>query len=175
MQVVSAFWLSFLLLGLAAPALAHPGAHPPRPTQAAAPSPAPTGPLDAMGTADAFAAALAKGDTARVLALLSDNVIIYESGGQESSREEYASHHLPLDVAFMAGMKTQLLDRKHGGNGDLAWVVTRSRFTGVYKGKAVDVYSTESLVLQRSAEGWKIVHVHWSSQPAEEKAAQATP
>ena len=131
-QVRSAFCLSSLLLGLAAPVLAHPGAHPPRPAQAAAPAPASPAALDAIGTADAFAAALVKGDAARALSLLSENVVIYESGGQESSREEYASHHLALDIAFMAGMKIERLDRKQGGNADVTWVITRSRCTGLY-------------------------------------------
>jgi ketosteroid isomerase-like protein len=158
-----------LLLAMAAPAWAHPGAHPPRPAQ----TPAPTAPpvaLDALGTANAFSAALAKGDASTVMSLLAENVVIYESGGQESSREEYASHHLPLDIAFLAGIKIEVLERKQGGNAEIAWVITRSRFTGTHKGKAVDLYSTESLVLQHASAGWKIVHVHWSSQPVERKA-----
>jgi ketosteroid isomerase-like protein len=158
-----------LLLAVSAPASAHPGhAHGPAP--AAAPAPAPVA-LDALGTANAFSTALTKGDKATALSLLAENVVIYESGGQESSRDEYAARHLPLDMAFLAGMKIQVLDRKQGGDGDVVWVITRSRFTGSHKGKAVDLYSTETLVLQHSAQGWRIVHVHWSSQPVEPKAS----
>jgi ketosteroid isomerase-like protein len=157
-----------LLLAQTLPVLAHPGAHPARPVQPPAPS-AHVPNLDAPATATAFFAALAKGDVPTVLSYLAEEVVIYESGGQESSRDEYAAHHLPLDVAFLANMKTQVLDRKHGGEGKVAWVITRSRFTGTYKNKAVDLYSTESLVLHHGPAGWKIVHVHWSSQPVESK------
>jgi ketosteroid isomerase-like protein len=170
MRFTTAIAAAWILLAASGQASAHPGhAHGSKPPPPVAAPPAT--PLDAPGTASAFSAALAKGDTSAVLSFLAENVVIYESGGQESSRDEYASHHLPLDIAFMAGMKVQVLDRKQGGSGDVAWVITRSRFTGTYKGKAVDSYSTESLVLQQSPQGWKIVHVHWSSQPVEPKAS----
>jgi ketosteroid isomerase-like protein len=169
MRFKTAILAGWMLLAASGQASAHPGhAHGSKPTPAQA---APATPLDASGTASAFSTALARGDTAAALSFLAENVVIYESGGQESSRDEYASHHLPLDIAFLAGMKIQVLDRKQGGSGDVAWVITRSRFTGTYKGKPVDSYSTESLVLERSAPGWKIVHVHWSSHPVEPKAS----
>lgn len=156
-----------LLLG-AAPALAHPGAHAVRPKQANATATATEG-MDALGTARTFATALANGDATTVTSLLAEDVVIYESGGQESSRAEYTSHHLQLDIAFLAGLKVQVVDQKHAGTGDIAWVITRSRLTGAHKGKTVDLYSTESLVLKHSGHGWKIVHIHWSSQPAGSK------
>ena len=169
MRFTSTIGAACLWLAVNGSAAAHPGhSHgQPRP---ASPAAAPVA-ADAAGTASAFAAALAKGDTATALSLLAENVVIYESGGQESSRQEYAASHLPLDIAFLAGMKIEVLERKQGGNGDVAWVITRSRLTGSYKGKAVDSYSTETLVLQRSPQGWRIVHVHWSSQPVEPKAS----
>jgi ketosteroid isomerase-like protein len=121
---------------------------------------------DAIGTADAFDRAIAQGDTAAALALLAPDVLIYESGGQEASRDDYAAHHLPADIAFMAQMRRQVLDRRHGESGDLAWVATRRRLTGTYKGKPLDLLSTETLLLQRQAGAWRIAHIQWSSQPA---------
>ncbi len=43
--------------------------------------------------------ALASGDSVTALELLAEDVVIYESGGVEASREEYRSHHLPPDMA----------------------------------------------------------------------------
>ena len=126
--------------------------------------------MDPTGTADAFAAALGAGDEATVKLLLAPDVLIYESGGQESSRDEYAAHHMKADMAFLAKAQVQVIDRRHGTSGDLAWVATRSRTTGTYKDKPVDFYGTESLVLRRDPGGWRIVHVQWSSQPVEPKA-----
>ena len=125
---------------------------------------------DPVGTAEAFSAALATGDEATVKRLLAPEVLIYESGGQESSRDEYAAHHMKSDMAFLAKAQVQLIERKHGTTGDLAWVATRTRITGTHKDKPVDLHSTETLVLRRDPEGWRIVHLQWSSRPAVPKA-----
>jgi ketosteroid isomerase-like protein len=45
----------------------------------------------------------------------------------------------------------------------MAWVATEGRLTGTYKGKAIDLPTTETMLLRRSGRGWKIVHIHWSS------------
>ncbi|WP_428383984.1 YybH family protein [Nevskia ramosa] len=115
--------------------------------------------------ADRFADALAAGDQATVHTLLLPNVLIFESGGAETSADEYAGHHLPADIAFMAAVKRTVLSRQSGGNGVTRWVATKSRLQGRYKDRDIDLDSTESLVLQRGDGGWRIVHVHWSSSP----------
>lgn len=114
---------------------------------------------------DAFEAAIAKGDEAAA-ALLAPGVLIYESGGQESSREEYVSHHMKSDMAFLAGSKREMLSRSEGGDDQHAWVATRSRIVARHQGKDVDLFSTGSVMLKRTPEGWRIVHIHWSSRPA---------
>lgn len=125
--------------------------------------------IDPAGRAAAFTAALVAGDEAMAKSLLDPEVLIYESGGQESSREEYTSHHMKGDMAFLGKARIEVLDRRHGANGDLAWVATRSRITGPHKDKPVDIYSTESLVLKRTPAGWRIVHIQWSSRPVKPK------
>ena len=115
--------------------------------------------------ADRFADALASGDQATVSAMLLPNVLIFESGGAESSADEYAGHHLPADIAFMAAMKRTVLSRESGGDTEVRWVATKSRLQGRYKDRDIDLDSTESLVLQRGDLGWLIAHVHWSSSP----------
>ncbi len=118
---------------------------------------------DAAGTAYTFAEAIAKGDEATALALLLPNVLIYESGEAETSAAEYANYHLPADIAFMAGMKRDVLSRETGGDGAASWVATKSRLRGQYKGKPVDLDSTETLILTFTEPGWRISHIHWSS------------
>lgn len=136
-----------------------------------APEPANDASGIAAAEAEAFRRALAAGDEAAVGKLLAPEVLIYESGGQESSRDEYMSHHMKGDMAFLAKSQMQIIERKHGANGNLAWVATRARITGVHRDKPVDIYSTESLVLERKPEGWRIVHIQWSSRPVEPKKA----
>lgn len=126
--------------------------------------------MDPLGTVNAFQAAIANGDEGVARSLLAPDVLIYESGGQEQSRDEYASHHMKGDMAFLAKAQIRRLDQKQNVHGDLAVVNTRSRITGQHKDKAVDVFSTETMVLKRIAAGWQIVHIHWSSRPVEPKA-----
>ena len=38
------------------------------------------------------------------------------------------------------------------------------RTTGQFNGRAVDRLTTETMVLKRLADGWRIHHIHWSSR-----------
>lgn len=115
---------------------------------------------------DAFHAALARGDMAGAAALLASDALIYERGGVERGKAEYASHHLPADAAFAKAVRRSVTRRSGRAEGELAWVATEARTTGTYKGKAVDSIGTETMVLRRNGGTWRIAHVHWSSADA---------
>jgi ketosteroid isomerase-like protein len=124
-----------------------------------------------VATAKALHDALSSGDANKVEALLDPNVLIFEGGNVERSRKEYAAHHLPSDLKFMQAA-TYKLERQSGDTvGDLAWVVSEARLTGAHEGKPIDLVSTETLVLKKSGAAWKVVHIHWSSRPANKRAA----
>ncbi|MGH7859943.1 MAG: YybH family protein, partial [Candidatus Binatia bacterium] len=105
------------------------------------------------GTVDQFHAALAAKDRDGALALLAPDVVIFESGGAEMSRDEYADHHLGGDMEFVAATKNEIVDRRTGGSGELAWVITRSKTTGTFRGNEVGAHGTETMLLARTAEG----------------------
>ncbi|MDP3800764.1 nuclear transport factor 2 family protein [Brevundimonas sp.] len=119
---------------------------------------------DAATVVDAFHAALKAGDTAAVLALLAPEVMIFEEGGAERSRDEYASHHLGSDAAFAAASEAVVARRSGWADGDVAWIASEGRTTGQFNGRAVDRLTTETMVLKRHADGWRIHHIHWSSR-----------
>jgi ketosteroid isomerase-like protein len=119
----------------------------------------------ATAIADAFNDAIARGDSAAARALLMPGVLIFESGDAERSADEYSRHHLLSDIEFMARMQIEQLSRNADGDQTTSWVATKSRMRGHYKGKAVDLDSTETLVLTRTSAGWRIAHIHWSSSP----------
>lgn len=121
---------------------------------------------DAVAVVDAFHSALAKGDTQAASALLADDALIFEEGGAERSKAEYAAHHLPADAAFSQAVRSVTTRRAGDSAGDVAWVTTEGRTTGTYKGKALDLLTTETMVLRQSGNSWKIIHVHWSSAAA---------
>ena len=94
--------------------------------------------------------------------LLDENVLIFESGAVESSLAEYAAHHLGADITFMSNMNKEILSRNVYEDGDMTVVSTRYRMHGSYNGRDFDQVSSETLVLRKSLDGWKIVHIHWS-------------
>lgn len=116
-----------------------------------------------IAVAERFGKALESGDRAAALDCLADEVVIFEHGGAELSREEYASHHLDGDLAYLAQIDVRVVDRKVLGGTDRAIVLTRTESSGHYRGKPVASRGTETLVLERRGERWLIVHVHWSS------------
>lgn len=119
---------------------------------------------DAASVVDAFHAALKVGDTEAALALLAPEVMIFEEGGAERSRDEYASHHLASDAAFAAASEASVARRSGWAEGDVAWITSEGRTTGQFNGRAVDRLTTETMVLKRHADGWRIHHIHWSSR-----------
>lgn len=115
---------------------------------------------------EGFHAALERGDTRAALSFLDEKAVIYESGGVERSRAEYASHHLAADAAFTKAVPSKVVRRTGEAVGNVAWIATEGRTTGTYKDEAVDQLTTETVVLRRTGGAWKIIHIHWSSAAA---------
>jgi ketosteroid isomerase-like protein len=144
---------------LAEVAVAHPQAQGAKaPAAAVAPAARP-----AAAVIDAFHAALNRGDTQGAAALLANDALIFESGSAERSKAEYAQHHLPADAAFAQAVPSAVTRRSGGSDGTTAWIASEGRTSGTYKGKALDLVTTETMVLRRVGKAWKIVHIHWSS------------
>jgi ketosteroid isomerase-like protein len=120
--------------------------------------------LNAAETVDSFQKRLAQGDTNGAAQLLDPAVLIFEGGGAEKSRDEYAAHHLKSDAEFLKNAEVRQLSRTGNGVGDFAWVATESELkaTGA---KPVDLITTETMILQRGPDGWRVAHIHWSSRP----------
>jgi ketosteroid isomerase-like protein len=130
---------------------------------AACTGPAAEGPAQVV---DAFGHALRSRDTGRALELLAPDVLVYEFGGQEASRDEYAAEHMKGDMEFLAAATVQQLDRRQTVSGNVAIVTTRSQVKGQYQDKPFDQLSTETMVLRHAGGAWRITHIHWSSRPA---------
>ena len=152
-------------LGLLLSAAAHSASPTPGTTPAVTGVVAPTA-RPAAAVVDAFHAALRRGDTRAALALLAEDALIFEAGGVERGKAEYASHHLAADAAFSQAVPSTISRRAGEAVGRIAWIATEGRTTGTFKGKAVDRKSVETMVLRRTGAGWRIAHIHWSSAAA---------
>ena len=76
----------------------------------------------AVEVVDAFHGALRRGDTNAALTYLDPNALIFEAGGVERSREEYASHHLGADAEFAKAVPATVTRRAAEAVGDFAWI-----------------------------------------------------
>lgn len=121
--------------------------------------------VEAVKVVDAFSAAIKAVKIAEAAKLLDANVLVLESGSSERSRDQYLHEHAIADAAFMQTASQELRYRQARAIGDVAWVGTESVISRAAKGRTKNNLSTESMVLRRTASGWKIVHVHWSSRP----------
>jgi len=121
------------------------------------------GPVDVVR---AFYVALAAGDSAAALEMLAPDAVVLEVGGVEASRDEYASHHLRSDIAFISSVTREVTREFSGMEGDIAWVLGEASVRGTFRGRPVDSVVAETMILRRTPSGWRIMHIHWSSRRA---------
>ena len=118
---------------------------------------------DIAAVVDAYHTALATGDSTTALSLLADDVTILESGGVED-KEHYRSGHLAGDMRF-----AQAVPRERGAIavtvlGDVAWAWSTNVAQGRMGDRDIHSRGAELMVLSRTADGWRIRAIHWSSR-----------
>jgi ketosteroid isomerase-like protein len=118
---------------------------------------------DVAATVARFHQALAAGDSAAALALLSPHVVILESGGVEALAD-YRAHHLPADIEFARAVPSERAPLTVRVQGDVAWASGTSVTKGEFRGRPINSSGAELMVLERTAQGWRIAAIHWSSR-----------
>jgi ketosteroid isomerase-like protein len=124
-----------------------------------------------VSTVEAFHKALEAGEPDKVMALLAPDALIIESGYIQT-RNDYHRVHLTEDIAFARAVPVasrNLAAVRQEGN--VAWVTTTSRMVGEFHKKPVDSTGTETVVLTKATEGWRICTIHWSSHSTPPKEA----
>jgi ketosteroid isomerase-like protein len=112
---------------------------------------------------EGYARALASGDSIAALAMLHDDVVIYE-GGHAETRAEYRSGHLRSDIAFASAVTRTTTSDDILITGDAALYMSEYTAKGRFRDRDIDSHGTETMVLLRTPDGWKIRHIHWSSR-----------
>lgn len=118
----------------------------------------------ALAVVERFERALAGGDRNAALGTLAADLVVFESGHAERSREEYAASHLDADIAFLKTAQTTLVSRRASAAGDGAMVLSENQVRSEREGKTTNRISLETLLLRNTADGWRITHIHWSSR-----------
>jgi len=111
----------------------------------------------------AYHTALAGGDADAAVSLLSDDVIILESGHMETV-EEYKSHHLKSDMEYSAAVKSVRKVIQAVVEGDAGWIASSSEAKGEFRGREINSAGVELMVLSKKSGSWKIRAIHWSSR-----------
>ena len=117
----------------------------------------------AASTVRAYHEALEAGDSLAVLRLLASDALILENGDRET-REEYREHHLQADIRFSKAVPTRRSAVQVIVSGDVAWASSTSVTQGTYQKRPINLSGAELMVLSRTASGWVIRAIHWSSR-----------
>jgi ketosteroid isomerase-like protein len=110
-----------------------------------------------------FHDALAAFDSTAALRHLHPEVVIYE-GGHAETLDEYRGGHLPADMAFATGTLRERTAESVRLWGEQALYTSESHTTGRWRDRDIDARGTETMVLVRTPDGWRILHIHWSSR-----------
>lgn len=115
-------------------------------------------------TVERFHQALEQGQADEALRLLDPALVVFESGHAEYGLAEYRGHHLPHDLAFARQVQRQTTRSQEQQAGDWAWVMSQAVVSGQVGEKTINQQQMETMVLRRGADGWKILHIHWSAR-----------
>ena len=107
--------------------------------------------------------AIINNDSEQAGAILHDDVTILEGGGMET-KSQYLSHHFHSDGKFLAAINREEVSQDIKIEGNVAWVTSKTKMTGTYLGRDIDLSSLELAVLKKENGMWRVVALHWSSR-----------
>ncbi|MEQ9090018.1 MAG: nuclear transport factor 2 family protein [Balneola sp.] len=107
--------------------------------------------------------AIVENDSEKAGAILHDDVTILEGGGMET-KSQYLSHHFHSDGKFLGAINREEVSQDIKIEGNVAWVTSKTKMTGTYSGRDIDLSSLELAVLKKENGLWRVVALHWSSR-----------
>ena len=111
----------------------------------------------------AFHQSLVDGDSTGALGWLAPDAVVLEAGTRET-RQEYRDHHLGADMQYARSARTTRSPINVTVTGDAAWAESTSETTRTVEGRTTRSSGAELMVLSRTAQGWRIRAIHWSSR-----------
>ncbi|MBL37648.1 MAG: hypothetical protein CMP07_04490 [Xanthomonadales bacterium] len=119
-------------------------------------------------TIEAFHHALAEGRGDDALGFFHPRAVIAE-GGRVETVDDYAAGHMKGDMEFLGQLSIETLSREMLAESETqATISSQSRMRGQARGRAIDVLSSETATLVKTDNGWRILHLAWSSRPYSE-------
>ena len=115
--------------------------------------------------ADAFHEAMRSRNREQILAMLAPDLVVFETGYLEATREEYVKNNLSDDADFAGVTDYRVMSRGVIGSGKNVAVLTKASIQGIFGDQRVDLEQSETMILRRTKTAWEIVHLHWSAHP----------
>lgn len=117
----------------------------------------------------AYLEATAAGDLGRAAALVLDESVVFESGGNEGTWSHYREHHLGPEVAQFAAFEIRpgKMATTTSRDGSLALVTLPLEYDITLEGdgRRIESAGTATFSLSLTDGRYRIAHVHWSSRP----------
>jgi ketosteroid isomerase-like protein len=113
-----------------------------------------------MAIVAGFKGALKSGDSSKAIGYLHSELIVFESR-QAENLAEYRSGHLAADINYLKSVTQTTTKETLNISGDLALYTSLYTNSGTSRGRAINSNGTETMILARTSEGWRIRHIHW--------------
>lgn len=107
--------------------------------------------------------AIINNDSEQAGKILHEDVTILEGGGVEN-KTQYLSHHFHSDGKFLSAINREEVSQEISVEGNMAWVTSKTKMTGTYSGRDIDLSSLELAVLKKENGMWRVIALHWSSR-----------
>jgi ketosteroid isomerase-like protein len=121
---------------------------------------------EATQVVDAFMASLVGGDLEGARAQMSADAVVVANGQVFGLRDDYIGGPAKDDAAALRTVRRELLRRDVRTGIDVAWVVSEKRVrpSSALDGTGPSEVVIETMLLAKTAAGWKITHIHWSGR-----------
>ncbi|MBI2681676.1 MAG: nuclear transport factor 2 family protein [Acidobacteriales bacterium] len=139
-------WAAIIVLGFALPG----------------PAESPDAQADVRRVIQQFEEGVAQRDLKKIEAVVADDLVVFENGHRNDGWTDFRDNHLKPELAEPAPQgKSEIIRIKAGGN--MGWGYSRAELAFAGKdGKPSRVELWSAYVLEKRADGWKIVLLDWS-------------
>ncbi len=92
-------------------------------------------------------------------------VHIIEGAGVNHGWDEYRDHHLKPELQAFNNLQYRFFAIEPQVRGDIAFSAFRYELSAVTESRRIEIEGRGTAILEKSGEGWKIVHMHTSGRP----------
>lgn len=120
--------------------------------------------VEAVRIVNDFMSAFSTGNLHAAQQFLDPSVVVVANSVIYGDRDAYLKGSARGDALFLQKAQRQLLRRQARAGHTFAWVVSERMLRSSQDGAPMARVNTETMLLAKTMQGWKIVHINWSSR-----------